>query len=96
MASVNPVENVAALLREAGNAHHRAFAATNGEDPDWPRWYAAYLLPKLANLLPAPLTVAELAARLQQLEDERARLDPRADWPAFYAARILAGRTTSA
>lgn len=92
----NAVQQLSVLLREAGTAHHKAFAATNGDDPDWPRWYAEYLLPKLAGLLPAPLTVAELAARLQQLEDERARLDPSADWATFYAKRLLADRATSA
>ncbi len=95
MDSTGAVENIAALLREAGNAHHRAFAATNGEDPHWPRWYAEYLQPKLVGVLPAPLTVAELAAWLQQLEDERGRLDFRADWPTFYARR-LAGRAAFA
>jgi len=96
MSSPSSVEKISRLLREAGSAHHRAFAATNGDDPDWPRWYAEYLLPKLTDLLPAPLTVAELAARLKQLEDERAKLDPRADWPTFYATRLLSGRATSA
>ena len=35
--------NLVDLFREAGHAHHAAFAATDGADPDWPIWYADYL-----------------------------------------------------
>ena len=35
------------LLSQVGPAHHQAFAATDGEDPDWPTWYAAWLLDRL-------------------------------------------------
>src|SRR5437867_6375182 len=46
-----PIEQLAALFREAGAAHHKAFAATDGEDPDWPSWYARYLAPRLQQAL---------------------------------------------
>ena len=35
--------NLVELLRETGHAHHAAFAATDGADPDWSIWYAEYL-----------------------------------------------------
>ena len=35
--------NLVDLLLEAGRAHHAAFAATDGADPDWSIWYADYL-----------------------------------------------------
>ena len=41
--------NLADLLLEAGRAHHTAFAATNGTDPDWAIWYADYLQEPLAQ-----------------------------------------------
>ena len=28
------------LFAEAGPAHHRAYFAVDGADPDWPLWYA--------------------------------------------------------
>ena len=34
------------LFRETGQAHHQAFLSTNGADPDWPIWYAGYLVDK--------------------------------------------------
>ncbi len=32
--------NLVELLRETGRAHHAAFAATDGADPDWSEYYA--------------------------------------------------------
>jgi len=46
---------LARLLREVADAHHDAFAATGGEDPEWPLWYATRMMPDLAGIefLPA-------------------------------------------
>ena len=44
-------DELANLLNETTEAHHKAFAATEGEDPDWPLWYADYLLEKLRRML---------------------------------------------
>lgn len=41
------INEVANLLNETAEAHHKAFAATKGEDPDWPLCYADYLLEKM-------------------------------------------------
>ena len=92
MTATDSVLQIAALLREAGSAHHKAFAATNGDDPEWPHWYADYLLPRFSRLLPAPLTVEQLAALLKRLEDDRAQHDPHAEWAAYYATRLAASR----
>ncbi|MEM6634472.1 MAG: hypothetical protein AAF667_01150 [Pseudomonadota bacterium] len=40
---------LADLLREAGSAHHQAFLAVDGADPDWALWYADYLHPKISG-----------------------------------------------
>jgi hypothetical protein len=45
------IDELANLLNETAEAHHKAFAATEGEDPDWPLWYADYLLEKLRRML---------------------------------------------
>ena len=42
MHSLSRHYGIAKLLRETGHAHHEAFAATDGADPDWPIWYAEY------------------------------------------------------
>jgi hypothetical protein len=38
------VDELANLLNETAEARHKAFAATEGDDPDWPIWYADHLL----------------------------------------------------
>jgi len=30
------IDELANLLNESAEAHHKAFTATEGEDPDWP------------------------------------------------------------
>ena len=37
------------LFREVGEAHHQAYIETDGDDPEWPLWYADYLRDKLAR-----------------------------------------------
>ncbi|MDF1542291.1 MAG: NAD(P)H-hydrate epimerase [Anaerosomatales bacterium] len=48
------MDRLAARLSDIADAHHAAYAATDGEDPGWPRWYARQLLPSLdgTDLLP--------------------------------------------
>src|SRR3972149_6643060 len=41
---------VAALLGETAQAHHQAYAATDGFDPEWPWWYAERLVDPLGDL----------------------------------------------
>ena len=96
--SVGPelVEQIAVLLREAGRAHHAAFATSGGEDPDWPAWYARYLREALGRILVAAFNERELADLLMLADrDHRARA-PDADWPVHYAKFCLerSGRNT--
>lgn len=37
-------EKLSQLLDQAAKAHHQTFAAVNGEDPQWPDWYAQWIL----------------------------------------------------
>jgi hypothetical protein len=84
------------LFREAGEAHHRAFLATNGYDPEWPRWYAQHLAPRMEVLLGRPLHVPDLAIHLRTIEDRRKSTIPQANWPCFYAAALLEADDSSA
>jgi len=83
------IRELARLFREAGAAHHQAFLDTNGDDPDWPHWYALYLGPKLRALFGLSVSLEELARLLMALEAERMRQKPAADWPTFYADYLL-------
>ena len=82
-------QRLAHLLREAGDAHHRAFVATDGVDPEWPLWYAGYLHEPLARLLATPLTRSEIVYLLIAAERAHAVEAPERDWPEFYASYLL-------
>ena len=79
-------QQLAALFREAGSAHHGAFAATNGEDPDWPRWYAEYLAPRLQRVVGRAIDVASLAADLRAVDVEQRRAAGGESWSEYYAS----------
>ncbi len=80
------VDRIAELLTETGRAHHQAFIATDGEDPEWPIWYAGYLHEPLAEILGAGLTKSELVYHMLAAEAE-AGDDP---WNERYAKRFVA------
>jgi hypothetical protein len=81
---------LAQLFRSAGQAHHRAFAAVDRDDPEWPAWYAQYLAAPLGQLLSTPVETLQLAATLRGLDDEMRRVAPSADWTLYYADWFLA------
>jgi hypothetical protein len=80
---------IAELFRDAGQAHHPAFAATNGDDPEWPAWYARYLTPALPELLGISLAPDALAEQLRKLDVEHRATAPSQDWAGYYAAWFL-------
>ena len=78
------------LLREAGAAHHHAFASTDGDDPGWPDWYAGWLLDRLPEPRPE-IDRADLAALLEEAAATHKDSGAGQDWPVFYA-RLLEER----
>jgi hypothetical protein len=44
------IDELANLLNETAEAHHKTFAATEGIDPAWPTWYADYFLEKMRHM----------------------------------------------
>jgi hypothetical protein len=85
-----PRTRIAELLRAAGQAHHHAFAATNGDDPEWPAWYARHLTPALPGLLGASLAPEALAEQLRAVDAEHRAKAPSQDWATYYADWFLA------
>jgi NAD(P)H-hydrate epimerase len=79
------------LLLITGQAHHKAFAATDGVDPDWALWYADHMVERLNVLLDADLTRSDIVYLLVGLSHEQPGLAPGASWPRYYA-RSLAER----
>ena len=82
-------KNLAALMVETGKAHHHAFAATDGADPDWPIWYAGHLQVPLSKALQTPFTKSQLIYCLMYADFERTALAPDSDWSEFYADHLI-------
>ena len=82
-------EALAALFREAGQAHHQAYLETDGADPDWPSWYAEHLRQPLADLLDAGFTRSELVYLLVALDRDLKTHAPGAEWVNYYTRWFL-------
>ena len=80
---------LAALFREAGEAHHQAFLTTDGDDPEWALWYAEYLHDKLEPYLAAPITRSRLVFCLIGADDEHRATESDVPWPEYYAQRFV-------
>lgn len=78
------------LFAETGREHHQAFITTDGDDPDWPQWYAGYLQPRLGDLLHRSFSVEELTELMLVLEAERAAHPSERPWPQVYADLLVA------
>lgn len=82
--------DLAQLFRETGRVHHQAFRSSNGDDPDWPRWYAEYLLPRLGVMSIPNLTAAGFEADLKVVDTEQRAAPGSLTWPEYYARWFLA------
>jgi len=82
-------EKLVELMRDAGRAHHAAFEATDGADPDWPLWYADYLQAPLFETLQVPFTKSRLVYCLMDADSERTARAPDSSWPELYANHVL-------
>lgn len=80
---------LAQLFRARGKAHHEAFAATDGDDPDWPEWYADYLLQPLSELVDVPLGREAIAGDLRRVDQEMRSEAPTAESSRYYADWFL-------
>ncbi len=82
-------DRIGQLLLETGRAHHEAFAATDGADPDWPIWYARYSKDAFAEQFSMDFTMSRLIYCLMNAHYEHEARAPENDWWAFYANEIL-------
>jgi len=81
---------VAGLLREVAELHHRVYRITDGEDADWPSWYASWLveLSELPEALGRRPSRSELVYLLVLLDREVRDRQPAGPWEEYYARRI--------
>jgi hypothetical protein len=81
-------EKISALLHEAGETHHVVYRITDGEDADWPSFYADWLIDhsELPELLGGAPVRSHLVAELVALEKD---VGADAGWEDGYAERLV-------
>lgn len=90
MTGSDPAAEIAELLREACRVHIQVFGEGDGADPDWPLWYASYLLERFRLRLDPALTRSALACALVLAAEDHARRAPDAEWAAHLAGYLTA------
>ena len=86
---------LAHLFRSTAQAHHRAFIGTNGDDPDWPAWYAQEMAAPLSALLGVTIEPENLARALRKLDQDIQRKAPSSDWTLYYADWFLSRQSAA-
>lgn len=81
--------NLVELLREAERAHHVAFAATDGADPDWSIWYADNLQESFTEKLNTNFHKSQLIYCLMDADFEHQARSPDSDWSEYYADEFI-------
>lgn len=74
------------LLIEAGKAHHHAFLDTDGDDPEWPLWYAEFIHEKTMDILDLEITKSELTYLLVAADLEHREESTDTPWADFYTS----------
>lgn len=89
MSDDTKLKELTELFEETGKAHHQAFLDTDGEDPEWPLWYAEYLEKRLQPFLATPMTKSRLVYCLVGADNEHRATSSGTPWPEFYATHVL-------
>ena len=83
-------DQLADLLKRTGDAHHAAYAATDGTDPEWASWYSGHLQTLLGDGLGRPITRSEIVYLLCKAQKEQDADGSDETWTAHYANLMLA------
>lgn len=89
MTSNDTHQQLMELFHQAKQAHFQAHIDTDGADPEWPLWYADYLLEPLRRILQVDMTKSELVYLLVKVDREQRESAPQADWTDYYATFCL-------
>jgi hypothetical protein len=77
------------LFKETGQAHHQAFASTNGANENWPQWYAEYLRGPLNILFGVMLDKEQLMTMLVAFDQKHKMDTSHTAWAESYARLFL-------
>jgi len=84
-------QQIAALLHEAGETHHRVYRITDGVDADWASWYTDWLihLSELPIVLGRTPIRSEMVYLLVKLDKEFTCAAPGGRWEDYYAGGLV-------
>lgn len=77
------------LFTETAKAHHEAFAATDGNDPEWPIWYADYVQEPISEILHSRFLKSSLIYCLMNADFEYTAREVDVQWQKFYSKHFL-------
>lgn len=83
-------DQLADLLKRTGDAHHAAYKATDGTDPEWANWYSGHLQTLVGDRLGRPITRSEIVYLLCKAQMEQAADGSDEAWTSYYAKLMLA------
>ena len=82
-------DDLAAHMKRTGDAHHAAYHATDGTDPEWAIWYSAHLQTLLGDGLGRPITRSEIVYLVCMAQERQAADASDEPWPMYYAKLML-------
>ncbi len=77
------------LFTETARAHHEAFAANDGTDPEWPIWYADYLQEPISEILHNRFLKSSLIYCLMNADFEYTVREVDVQWQKFYSEHFI-------
>jgi len=77
------------LFRESERQHLAAFADIDGDDPEWPLWYADHLQTPLGQALDTEFYKSQLIYCLMTANFEHIARAPDSDWAEFFANQFM-------
>jgi hypothetical protein len=87
-------DQLADLLKRTGDAHHAAYKATDGTDPEWASWYSGHLQTLLGDRLGRPITRSEIVYLLCKAQMEQEATGSTESWTDYYAKLMLSETRT--
>ena len=89
---MNDAEKLAELLHTAARKYPVVCRIADGDEADWPRWYAKWLLDlaDFPSLLPAKPARSEVVEALIHADSLYAETAPADRWEDVYARELIA------
>jgi len=82
-------DRLSELFAETASAHHEAFAATDGNDDEWPIWYADYLQEPISEILDTQFLKSKLIYCLMDADFEYTAREIDTQWQKYYSDHFI-------